>query len=826
MFEIKINGKLERERERVRGAQKLENKNLFNFSQSQRIFFICLLVFIFGIGFSAKASAATYYWVGGTTNSNTSNPANWNTVAGACADSGNTNVPSASDSINFASNCVNDATFDQTLSLLSFSMSTDYTGTTTVDDVAISISGQLIVNGGVLYITNGGSVTTSATGISAVIVGSTSSGTMTIDGPGSQFTNAGTGRFRVGDSAGSIGNLNIRNGASASTGNISAAYSAGATSNITVDGAGTTWNSDIAGGLGFIGRGGNATLTISDGAVVNTAAGPWQIGGLAGSVGSVTVTGVDSQLNFSTNNTNLRVGYAGTGTLTVQNGGTVSVPGDTGKVTMADQAGSTGILTIGTGYNLDVVQASTITKGVGTATFPPTQPTSLIGATASESSVIWDWDDVSSATGYRVYRASDDSLLSIIDSVTSSWTQDSLSPNTSYSIYVRGTNENGEGSASSTASVSTSEHTIIRSDGVPSGKLSYGTSETIISLKTDVAATCKYDTSSNKNYIELANNFETTGEKVHSQIISNLSSGNSYAFFVRCQDNYGSVNDTDYTISLEIAAQEDEISINDAILKEDNDSRELKDDKKIFYDQKKTRIKGEDFSIANGTVKIYKEGKRIATADVDSDGEWSKKITFGHNKTYTLKLKFYDEYGTLKDTKEYDLKIDTENPVFTDPFPVSKSIGRRDKITFTASDDDSGIDLYKVKLLDKNGHITRSWRSQNKDFYNIPEAVENGVYIFLVRAYDKAGNYAEQQIKISVAKNQNSTQEAENQPDNPAQTELNNQSQQNSSNSNSGNFNQQTQDQPQVETQNQDKTQIETNLPASEFHWWNPFSWF
>lgn len=38
--------------------QKLETKNLFNFSQ--KMFFLCLLVFIFGLGFG-EAEAATYY---------------------------------------------------------------------------------------------------------------------------------------------------------------------------------------------------------------------------------------------------------------------------------------------------------------------------------------------------------------------------------------------------------------------------------------------------------------------------------------------------------------------------------------------------------------------------------------------------------------------------------------------------------------------------------------------------------------------------------------------------------------------------------------------
>ncbi|MDO8486193.1 MAG: hypothetical protein Q7S77_00640, partial [Candidatus Staskawiczbacteria bacterium] len=46
-----------------------------------------------------------YYWVGGTTNSNTNNAANWNTTSGACADSGNGSVPGSSDTVIFTSDC-------------------------------------------------------------------------------------------------------------------------------------------------------------------------------------------------------------------------------------------------------------------------------------------------------------------------------------------------------------------------------------------------------------------------------------------------------------------------------------------------------------------------------------------------------------------------------------------------------------------------------------------------------------------------------------------------------------------------------------------------
>ncbi len=92
------------------------------------IFFIVL-----AFGFAADASAATYYWVGGTTNSNTSTAANWSTTAGACADSANTNLPTASDDIRFGGvgNCQNGATIDSALSVNNLYLAAPYSGTVT-----------------------------------------------------------------------------------------------------------------------------------------------------------------------------------------------------------------------------------------------------------------------------------------------------------------------------------------------------------------------------------------------------------------------------------------------------------------------------------------------------------------------------------------------------------------------------------------------------------------------------------------------------------------------------------------------------------------------
>ena len=136
-------------RERVKSPSK-------NIYLTLRSFVVCLFFLISFFAFADIASAATYYWVGGTTNSSTSNPVNWNTSAGACADSVNLTLPSASDTIRFASGCINDATIDSALSVTSFYMDIGYTGTININDIDVISSGALYMSEGILNILNGG----------------------------------------------------------------------------------------------------------------------------------------------------------------------------------------------------------------------------------------------------------------------------------------------------------------------------------------------------------------------------------------------------------------------------------------------------------------------------------------------------------------------------------------------------------------------------------------------------------------------------------------------------------------------------------------------
>jgi hypothetical protein len=93
-----------------------------------------------------------------------------------------------------------------------------------------------------------------------------------------------------------------------------------------------------------------------------------------------------------------------------------------------------------------------------------------------------------------------------------------------------------------------------RSNGRPTGTLPAGTTEATISLATDEVATCKYSTTAGVSYDSMPTTFATTGGVSHSQLITDLSDGSSYSYYVKCVDSIGNVNADDFVISFSVAA--------------------------------------------------------------------------------------------------------------------------------------------------------------------------------------------------------------------------------------------------------------------------------
>jgi T5SS/PEP-CTERM-associated repeat protein len=151
-------------------------------------------------------------------------------------------------------------------------------------------------------------------------------------------------------------------------------FNAGATGTLTIDGVGSLWNAQVNSTAIIVGQGGTGFLGITNGAVVETTgrSGDVEIGFGSGSTGTVTV-GSAASPNLANPSTltnvggnqpgNLLVGDGGNGTLTINKDGAVS--GFFGA-TLGNQSGSQGTVTVN-GGSLNVTFLSTGVLTVGDA---------------------------------------------------------------------------------------------------------------------------------------------------------------------------------------------------------------------------------------------------------------------------------------------------------------------------------------------------------------------------------------------------------------------------------------------------------------------------
>ncbi|WP_372354063.1 autotransporter outer membrane beta-barrel domain-containing protein [Xanthomonas sp. NCPPB 3761] len=201
--------------------------------------------------------------------------------------------------------------------------------------------GQQAGSTGTLTVTGANSLLSSPNGY-GLYVGDAGAGTLNVDNGGTATTkgdayvgNTGTGRVSI--SGGGI--FNVVNGT------VRLGALAGSTGTLTVAGTSSLFDMYLGGKPLYVGDAGTGELSVNDGA---SAAfhGSVTLGHLAGSTGTLTVTGANSLLS-SPNGYGLYVGDAGTGELSVNDGASAAVHG---SVTLGHLAGSTGTLTV-TGAN-------------------------------------------------------------------------------------------------------------------------------------------------------------------------------------------------------------------------------------------------------------------------------------------------------------------------------------------------------------------------------------------------------------------------------------------------------------------------------------------
>ncbi len=201
-----------------------------------------------------------------------------------------------------------------------------------------------------------------------------------------------------------------------------------------------------------------------------------------------------------------------------------------------------------------------------------------------------------------------------------------------------------------------------------------------------------------------------------------------------------------YTIGRDIPSGDIEIPKPDLSFSGKMKDLVLSSRKKIQIKNDEIKFKGKYPELAGGKVVIeYKKGSSSSdeeTADINQNGDWSKKVKFDKNGSYKITFIYYDKNGKEIGKKgPYNIKIDTEKPKIDDlPGTLNKKVG--DKIWWSAKDNEK-IDEYKYIFAGKK-HKTKN------AFFHVPQGTAPGRYALEIFAYDKAGNKDKKQIMIII----------------------------------------------------------------------------
>ncbi len=167
------------------------------------------------------------------------------------------------------------------------------------------------------------------------------------------------------------------------------------------------------------------------------------------------------------------------------------------------------------------------------------------------------------------------------------------------------------------------------------------------------------------------------------------------------------------------------------------------DGSKTYLKNEKIRLKGKSSVIANGTVKIYKNGDLKKEVSVDSEGKWSAGMKLKKNKSITLKIEYYNQYDTLVETKKKKVEVDDEKPEFVKFIPRLKTVSANDGSLSWETKDNEGIKKYRIHL---DGYI----HSVKTPSFKITAGTPGGVKNIRIEAYDKAGNKSVHESLIRV----------------------------------------------------------------------------
>ncbi len=210
---------------------------------------------------------------------------------------------------------------------------------------------------------------------------------------------------------------------------------------------------------------------------------------------------------------------------------------------------------------------ASITASGGSApdtTAPVISSVAASGITSSAATITWltnepangqvEYGPVGGATPYPFSTSINTSLIT-----SHSFNLTGLISATTYNYRVKSRDAAGNLQSSSNFTFTTQAGSgdttpPTRSNGQPTGTLPAGTTSATLSLATNENATCKYSNTPNTPYGSMINTFTITGGTTHSRGLTGLQNGQTYNYYVRCQDQAGNMNPTDYLISFMVVS--------------------------------------------------------------------------------------------------------------------------------------------------------------------------------------------------------------------------------------------------------------------------------
>jgi len=89
--------------------------------------------------------------------------------------------------------------------------------------------------------------------------------------------------------------------------------------------------------------------------------------------------------------------------------------------------------------------------------------------------------------------------------------------------------------------------------GAKPGALPAGTHQTVVSVTTNEPAACRFAYRAGTAFGFMTGVFQTADGLTHSTVNRELNDGDTYSYFVRCQDKAGNDNLDDFRLSFQVA---------------------------------------------------------------------------------------------------------------------------------------------------------------------------------------------------------------------------------------------------------------------------------